>query len=120
MNKTNRIRTFFVLGAGLLIGSCFLWNYTVAQKEKSQEAQTEEVAEKQTKEASATTGKEKEYVIVNEDGYLTVYKKDLKTIYCHTAISYQELSTDLQKQIDKGYWIQDTQELYDFLENYSS
>ena len=61
-----------------------------------------------------------EYVIVNDNGYLTVYQKDLKTVYFQTDIPYAELHTELQKKIDQGYLIQDAEELYDFLENYSS
>lgn len=60
-----------------------------------------------------------EYVIVNDNGYLTVYQKDLKTVYFQTDIPYAELHAELQKKIDQGYLIQDAEELYDFLENYS-
>lgn len=120
MNKTNRIRTFFVLGAGILIGSYSLWNHSVLQKEKKAELQTKEIKEEQVAETSTKAETENEYVIINENGYLTVYKNDRKTIYFRTAISYEELNSELQKQIEDGFWIKNTQELYDFLENYSS
>lgn len=122
MNKTNRIRTFFILGAGVLIGSYSLWNYSVQMREEmdaKEKQQTEQAKEEATRETGASKSAY-EYVIVNENGYLTVYKKDLKTVYFNTDISYRELSTELQEKIDNGYPIQDTQELYDFLENYSS
>lgn len=123
MNKTNRIRTFFVLGAGVLIGGFSLWNYSVQMKEEELKPKEEQKVEQVQEEKTAETGAAKsayEYVIVNEDGYLTVYKKDLKTVYFNTDIPYQELNEELQEKIDNGYPIQDTQELYDFLENYSS
>lgn len=123
MNKTNRIRTFFVLGAGVLIGSYSLWNYSVQMKEEhakpKENQQVEQVQEEKTEETGAAKAAY-EYVILNEDGYLTVYKKDLKTVYFNTDIPYQELNKELQEKIDHGYPIRDTQELYDFLENYSS
>lgn len=123
MNKTNRIRTFFILGAGLLIGGSYIYQHTMQIKEEEllsiEELEPEIVQEVETKETSvAKTAYE--YVIVNENGYLTVYQKDLKTVYLKTDISYSELDEELQKKIDEGYLIQNTQELYDFLENYSS
>lgn len=123
MNKTNRIRTFFVLGAGLLIAGGYYWNYTVQKQEEARLTKEKQQIEETKDEDTRETGSEKkayEYVIVNEDGYLTVYKKDLKTVYLHTDISYEELHDDLQQKIDNGYPIQTPEELYDFLENYSS
>lgn len=83
-----------------------------------------ETGKKQTKtgrdEGDASSETPYEYVIVNDNGYLTVYQKDLKTVYFQTDIPYAELHTELQKKIDQGYLIQDAEELYDFLENYSS
>lgn len=82
----------------------------------------EEKSKPKQEEMKETSGSETpyEYVVVNDNGYLTVYQKDLKTVYFQTDIPYAELHTELQKKIDQGYLIQDAEELYDFLENYSS
>lgn len=118
MNKTNCIRTFFALGTVLLIGSLSFWGDSKNAKDVEEQPKKEAVQEKTMETTTPKTAYE--YVIVNEKGYLTVYKKDLKTVYCRTAIPYSELDEELQKKIDCGYLIQDTEELYDFLENYSS
>ncbi|OLA92328.1 MAG: hypothetical protein BHW44_02910 [Roseburia sp. 40_7] len=110
MTKTNRIRASFILGAAILTGAGCLWNASLETSKPKQEEMKE------------TSGSETpyEYVVVNDNGYLTVYQKDLKTVYFQTDIPYAELHTELQKKIDQGYLIQDAEELYDFLENYSS
>lgn len=61
-----------------------------------------------------------EYVIIEEAGYLTVYEKDLRTVYLHTGIAYQLLPERIQLEIDAGKLFQTQQQLYEFLENYSS
>lgn len=121
MNKTNRIRAFFLLGSGLLIGSSVIWNHVMEKSLEEQEIQlqTEEMPE----ESAAEVSKEEtpfEYVIVDEEGYLTVYRKDFKTVYLKTNISYWSLEKEMRERISQGYLIKDVQELYDFLENYSS
>lgn len=118
MTKTNRIRASFILGAAILTGAGCLWNTSLetAQEKKQEKSKPKQEEMKET--ASSETPYE--YVIVNDNGYLTVYQKDLKTVYFQTDIPYAELHTELQKKIDQGYLIQDAEELYDFLENYSS
>ena len=115
MTKTNRIRASFILGAAILTGAGCLWN---ASLETAPEKKQEKSKPKQ--EEMKETASPYEYVIVNDNGYLTVYQKDLKTVYFQTDIPYAELHTELQEKIDQGYLIQDAEELYDFLENYSS
>lgn len=118
MTKTNRIRASFILGAAILTGAGCLWNTSleIAPEKKQEKSKPKQEEMKET--ASSETPYE--YVIVNDNGYLTVYQKDLKTVYFQTDIPYAELHTELQKKIDQGYLIQDAEELYDFLENYSS
>lgn len=119
MNKTNRIRVFFIAGTGILIGG-YTWWQAYPKEQKNSEKQ---IVEEVNKDETAKVDKEQqpyEYVIVNEDGYLCVYLKDLETVYFQTNIPYQELDTQMKKQIDQGYLIKDAAELYDFLENYSS
>ena len=133
MTKTNRIRASFILGAAILTGAGYLWNTSLeTAPEKKQEKQGWKGIDRQEKKQEKSKPKQEEmketassetpyeYVIVNDNGYLTVYQKDLKTVYFQTDIPYAELHTELQKKIYQGYLIQDAEELYDFLENYSS
>ena len=113
MTKTNRIRASFILGAAILTGAGCLWNASLETAPEKKQEKSKPKQEEMKETASSETPYE--YVIVNDNGYLTVYQKDLKT-----DIPYAELHTELQKKIDQGYLIQDAEELYDFLENYSS
>ena len=118
MTKTNRIRASFILGAAILTGAGYLWNTSLETALEKKQEKSKPKQEEMKETASSETPYE--YVIVNDNGYLTVYQKDLKTVYFQTDIPYAELHTELQKKIDQGYLIQDAEELYDFLENYSS
>ncbi len=131
MNKTNRIRYFFLVTAICAVLSYYLGYQIIDELEyagqddggKTQIAATEE-ATKDSEESSeveiSNMDVPYEYVIVEEEGYLTVYMKDLKTVYMYTDISYGELSDDLQQEISKGKKFSTLEELYNFLENYSS
>ena len=49
-----------------------------------------------------------------------VYLDDRKTVYIETDISLDSLPAHLQQNIIDMMWIRDEEELYSFLENYSS
>lgn len=142
MKKTNRIRLFFLLGTVFCLGSYFCGYHYITgdypyepedftqlisenNKEteiKETEAETEIETEIETEMAveSASIQKNYEYVVVEEDGYLTVYHADLKTKYMDTDITMQELGKDMQKEIQEGKKFENAEDLYNFLENYSS
>ena len=136
MKKVNRIRLYFILGTVFGIGGYFTGYHYVtgtfpeeitsapkltAQKEKPAE-QTEDGVKTDTAQAaeSALIQENYEYVIVAEDGYLSVYRADLKTKYMDTDISVKELDDAAKKAVQTGKKIENTEELYSFLENYSS
>ena len=134
MKKVNRIRLYFILGTVFGIGGYFAgYRYvtgkfpeeitvmpeSVTEPETDQEsadgeADTEPVAE------SALIQKNYEYVIVAEDGYLSVYRADQKTKYMDTDISVKELNDNIKEEIRYGKKFENAEELYGFLENYSS
>ena len=134
MKKVNRIRLYFILGSVFGITGYFAgYRYvtgefpeeitvmpeTATEPETDQgrgaeEPDTEPVAE------SALIQKSYEYVIVAEDGYLSVYRADQKTKYMDTDISVKELNDDIKEEIRHGKKIENAEELYGFLENYSS
>ena len=131
MKKVNRIRLYFILGTVFGITGYFAgYRYefpeeitvmpeSVTEPETDQgrgaeEPDTEPVAE------SALIQKSYEYVIVAEDGYLSVYRADQKTKYMDTDISVKELNDDIKEEIRHGKKFENAEELYGFLENYSS
>lgn len=54
------------------------------------------------------------------NGYIVVYEKDKKTPYEYTDISYDELPELIKKEIRNGKYLKNEEELYGFLENYTS
>ena len=134
MKKVNRIRLYFILGTVFGITGYFAgYRYVTGefpeeitvmpesvtepetdQGRGSEEPDTEPVAE------SALIQKSYEYVIVAEDGYLSVYRADQKTKYMDTDISVKELNDDIKEEIRHGKKFENAEELYGFLENYSS
>lgn len=61
-----------------------------------------------------------EYVLLAEDGYVAVYYTDRKTLYAVTDIRLEALPQDLQEEIHQGKFIGNEEQLYNFLENYTS
>lgn len=60
------------------------------------------------------------YYMIGENGYVTVYYIDKNTVYEYTNIAVDSLPSDLQEEIQNGKYIISLDELYNFLENYSS
>lgn len=60
------------------------------------------------------------YFLIEEGGFVTVYYIDKSTVYEYTNISLKSLPSELQEDIKVGKYISDLNELYNFLENYSS
>lgn len=63
---------------------------------------------------------EEGYYLMVADHYVIVYKEDKQSIYMNTDILLESLNSTLQDEIIKGKYIENEQELYNFLESYSS
>lgn len=63
---------------------------------------------------------EEGFYLMVADHFVIVYKEDKKTIYMNTDILLENLSPALQEEIIKGKYMENEQELYNFLESYSS
>lgn len=63
--------------------------------------------------------KEHFYLVV-ENEYVTVYYSDLQTVYLYTDIYFANLSESLQQEILDKKYIESEEELYNFLESYTS
>lgn len=112
--------------AVLAVSSAYQLSYQKA-KERAQ-AETKIEKEEQTAKSEAepsvrTEGealKEDCYYLMEVNGYIVVYLSDKTTPYEYTDIQYDELPSTLREEIRNGKYIEDTEELYGFLENYSS
>lgn len=61
-----------------------------------------------------------EYIIVVEDEKLVVYYSDNKTIFLDTGISTNQLPKEVLSALKTGIRFQTKEDLFDFLESYSS
>ena len=60
------------------------------------------------------------FYIVAKDNKLIVYYEDMETVFLTTDISMDSLPTDVQLEILKKKYFETEEELYNFLESYSS
>lgn len=123
MKKTIGICLFTVILTVCIFGSVIILN---ALSERQQnEMEIADATEMQTEESpqlaeSMQVQEAYRYLLVEEDGVLIVYEKDGKTVLLETNIKLHGLDEETQKQLHEGIWITDEEELYDFLESYSS
>jgi hypothetical protein len=116
---------------GLLL-ICFLIAVfsTVDQKKikrqeanEPQETQEAEAKPDATETESVTSSKEESsysYIILEEDGHLLVYYSDNMTVFFDSGIPAGNLPESLLTELETGIRFSDEEELYEFLENYSS
>lgn len=60
------------------------------------------------------------FVVKSFNGMVVILNRDGKTVYEYTEINIGTLPEDLQEKIEEGFVIETEEELYGFLENYSS
>ena len=60
------------------------------------------------------------YYIYERNGYVVIYKNDKTTPYEYTNILFEELPEMLKQEIQNGKYLKNEEELYGFLENYTS
>lgn len=63
---------------------------------------------------------DQEFLLKVEDGCITVYDNETGEVFEHTNIPLETLPQELQGEVLLGKTISGNQELYSFLENYSS
>lgn len=108
--------------AVIAISSAYQISYEKAKERAREEALT---AEHEVEDAPAVTTegealKEDCYYLMEVNGYVVVYLSDKKTAYEYTSIMIEDLPVTLQNEIKNGKYIEDTETLYGFLENYTS
>lgn len=109
----------------ITISGAYELSYQKAKEKAEQQVKVEqeEIEEVQSQKSVLTEGqalKEDCFYLMEVNGYIVVYHSDKKTPYEYTDIMYDELPVSLREEIRNGKYIEDTQSLYGFLENYSS
>lgn len=61
-----------------------------------------------------------EYILVDHHNYVAVYRLPERTIYEYTDVIMDVLPEETRKEIRNGKYLKDEEELYNFLENYTS
>lgn len=60
------------------------------------------------------------FYVKNDNGRVSVYDVKTQTLYMETSIETNLLTEELQRQLEDGIYFKTEEELYDFLESYSS
>lgn len=128
MKKTTSICLFTGMIFLLLVMVVYLLftQQDTGEKEQDLAAATEEMpAETDTEKELKTTeslavNESYAYVIKQKDGILVVYQSDGITEFFETNIRIRDLNEDMVKKLENGIRFSDDQELYAFLESYSS
>lgn len=60
------------------------------------------------------------YYLMANDGYVCVYYEDMQTMYLTTGIELNRLPDDVRQEVLDKKYIKNEEELYNFLESYSS
>ena len=94
--------------------------YQFSFQKAREHAQEEAEVKRETQTVPADANKKEGYYLIEEGGFLVVYASDRKTVYEYTDISLEYLPENLQKEIQNGKYIETSESLYGFLENYSS
>ncbi len=111
---------------GFLMGTRKNWNSyeqrisLLQEKNESLLSQQEALEEERNLAESLNVVEPYEYILLAEDGYVAVYHADKKTLFSSTDILINRLPEDLQNEIMNGKCISNEEQLYNFLENYSS
>lgn len=124
MNKTNRIRLYFALGA-VLCCAAYRGGYYLMHRQPMEELQPgpapqQEPVEPEKAVESGSVVLPYEYILKAKDGYVVVYYADGETVYDDTSIRLEHLPGELRQEIEAGKQIRGEAELYNFLESYSS
>ena len=115
------------LAAFIILAAAYHFTYERAVERAREEValsgQKEEVEDQQPGQTVTTEGnavKEDAYYLMEVNGYVVVFLSDKKTAYDYTSIEVSSLPATVQNEIKNGKYIESTELLYSFLENYTS
>ena len=124
MNDKKYSIGFVIVGLSvlLLVSGAYQFSYH-AVEERAKEEKTVEIEQKKIEESVETEGEAMKnycYYLLEKNGYVVVYLSDKETIYEYTSIDVETLPVTVQNEVKNGKYSEDIEELYGFLENYSS
>lgn len=61
-----------------------------------------------------------QFILMDHNNYVAVYQLPEREIYEYTDVILEVLPADLQEEIRRGKYLRSEEELYNFLENYTS
>lgn len=111
------------LAALIMVSAAYHFTYERAVEKAKEETARLSSEEQEEKESVTTEGqavKEEAYYLMEVNGFVVVYFSDKKTVYDYTSIEVSSLPPTLQNEIKNGKYVESTQLLYSFLENYTS
>ncbi len=118
---------FCVISIGCITSSILYWESEKPGKiavEKPpvevQETDSEEQAMESVLKITNSSNLESGFCIKVEEGNLVIYRQETGAYYDSTSILHTDLPQHLQMQLEEGLYFRNEQELYEFLENYSS
>lgn len=124
MNDKKYSIGFVIVGLAVLMlvsGAYQISYHAVEERAREEKAQT--VKSQKQEESVAAEGEAMKnycYYLLEKNGYVVVYLSDKETIYEYTSIDVETLPETVQNEVKNGKYIEDMEELYGFLENYSS
>jgi len=71
-------------------------------------------------ETEADLSDQYEFLLVDHNDYVAVYQLPEREIYEYTDVIMEVLPEEVQKEVQQGKYIKNEEELYNFLENYTS
>ena len=115
-----------VLIFGILLSAGYQITYDrvverqAALEDESVDTKSIEADVKAAGDTGTEEGEEEGYYLCEMQGFVVVYLSDRSTVYELTEIPLTDLPEEIQHEIASGKFIADKEELYGFLENYSS
>ena len=91
-----------------------------SEKPKPEEVAQEMVTDTEKMTESMSHLSYTKYYVQASEGYVDIYQADHETVYCETSIRVEHLPEELQSSLEEGIALYSDEELYEFLENYSS
>jgi hypothetical protein len=120
---------FFAMGfLAVCVIAAFGINSRLLRKSQEQEmkpntVETQSAQERETEAdipVNQISRPEYKYIIFSEDGELVVYYADNTTVFFNSGIREESLPEELKERLWAGISFASEEELYEFLENYSS
>lgn len=111
VSNMKKLSSFMLLSLGLVcsfVMGCIVGNQMIGETQEVEKVRVESPAVNY------------QFYLKSEDGIVIVYKASTQEIYEYTNIVVEELPEDVKQEVLKTKYILDEEELYTFLESYTS